>query len=60
MHPDLVRISVFDQIYANEGELSCSETFCQLVGERNCRRAQIVSDQIDAANATVCVGCEWG
>ncbi|KAJ0403153.1 hypothetical protein ATCC90586_010200 [Pythium insidiosum] len=50
--PDLIKISIFDQIYAGEGEIPCAETFCKLVGEAKCRRNQLVSSQIDAVNAT--------
>lgn len=55
--PELLKISIFDQIYAGEGEKPCVEVFCELVGESACRRRQIVSSQIDAAVATVSVGC---
>ena len=52
--PDNIKISIYDQIYATAGkELPCSEEFCKLVGENFCRRSQIVSSQIDAANAKV-------
>ncbi|CAI5713627.1 unnamed protein product [Peronospora effusa] len=50
--PDDIKISIYDQIYPTKKELSCSEEFCKLVGEKLCRRSQIVSSQIDAANAT--------
>lgn len=51
--PDLIKISIFDQIYAKDGEKQCVDVFCELVGESACRRKQIVSSQIDAANAKV-------
>ncbi|KAF1313277.1 Hydroxyproline n-acetylglucosaminyltransferase, partial [Globisporangium splendens] len=51
MSPDLVKISIFDQIYAKEGEKQCVEVFCELMGEAACRRKQIVSSQIDAKDA---------
>ncbi|RLN38271.1 hypothetical protein BBJ28_00021200 [Nothophytophthora sp. Chile5] len=50
--PDNVKISIFDQIYEAEHERPCADIFCELVGEAECRRSQIVSSQIDAANAT--------
>ena len=56
--PDDIKISIYDQIYSTKEELSCSEAFCKLVGEQLCRRSQIVSSQIDAANATVGNGAE--
>lgn len=52
MSPDLVRVSIFDQIYVAEGERPCAEVYCELVGE-TCRRSQLVSRQIDAKDATV-------
>jgi hypothetical protein len=51
LSPDLITISVFDQIYAKDGEKPCVEVFCELVGESSCRRSQLVSRQIDAADA---------
>lgn len=51
--PDRVRVSLYDQIYEAEGERPCVDVFCDLVGEGECRRAQMVSSKIDAANATV-------
>lgn len=51
--PELVKVSVFDQIYAKDGEKQCVDVFCELVGESACRRSQIVSSQIDAAAAKV-------
>lgn len=53
LSPDLVKISVFDQIYTKDSEKQCVEVFCELVGESACRRSQIVSSQIDAAAAKV-------
>ncbi|TMW60402.1 hypothetical protein Poli38472_000444 [Pythium oligandrum] len=50
--PDLLKISIFDQIYLSEGEKPCIETFCELVGEAKCRRSQLVATQIDALVAT--------
>lgn len=49
----MITISVFDQIYAKDGEKPCVEVFCELVGESSCRRSQLVSRQIDAADAKV-------
>ncbi|DAZ92608.1 TPA: hypothetical protein N0F65_009571 [Lagenidium giganteum] len=51
VEPDLIKISIFDQIYPNEGERQCVDVYCELVGA-TCRRSQIVSSQIDAVNAT--------
>eukprot|EP00644_Phytophthora_capsici_P001598 jgi/Phyca11/131769/e_gw1.112.70.1 len=50
--PDNIKISIYDQIYPAEKERQCVDVFCELVGEAYCRRSQIVSSQIDAANAT--------
>ncbi|CAI5746318.1 unnamed protein product [Peronospora destructor] len=50
--PDDIKISIYDQIYPTKKELPCSEEFCKLVEEQLCRRSQIMSSQIDAANAT--------
>ncbi|TDH72556.1 hypothetical protein CCR75_003673 [Bremia lactucae] len=50
--PNNLKISIHDQIYPAENERSCVDVFCELVGEKDCHRAQIVSSQIDAANAT--------
>lgn len=51
--PELLKVSIYDQIYLAEGERQCVDVFCELVGEAECRRNQIVSSQIDALNATV-------
>jgi hypothetical protein len=51
--PELIRISIYDQIYEAENEIECIEAFCQLMGEAKCRRSQLVSSKIDALNATV-------
>lgn len=48
--PDLLRVSIFDQIYAGDGEKPCVDTYCELIGPE-CRRSQIVSSQIDAKDA---------
>lgn len=50
--PQNVMISIYDQIYPEQGERQCIDVFCELVGEEYCRRDQIVSSQINAANAT--------
>ncbi|CAI5729185.1 unnamed protein product [Hyaloperonospora brassicae] len=50
--PDNLKISIYDQIYPARDERSCADVFCELVGQDNCRREQIVSSQIDAVNAT--------
>jgi hypothetical protein len=57
--PDRVRISIFDQLYAAEGERPCIDVFCELVGESECRRSQLVASQIDAANATGPTRARW-
>ncbi|KAI9916252.1 hypothetical protein PsorP6_017892 [Peronosclerospora sorghi] len=50
--PDNIKISIYDQIYLAKNERPCAEVFCELVGDEKCRRLQIVSSPIDAANAT--------
>uniref|UniRef100_A0AAV1TU46 Uncharacterized protein n=1 Tax=Peronospora matthiolae TaxID=2874970 RepID=A0AAV1TU46_9STRA len=50
--PDNLKISIYDQIYPARKERPCADAFCELVGEEDCRRSQIVSSQIDAVNAT--------
>jgi hypothetical protein len=54
VEPNLLKISIFDQIYVNEGEKQCVEVYCDLVGE-SCRRSQIVSSVTDAKDAKVLV-----
>ena len=44
------KISIHDQIHPARNERSCADVFCDLVGEDDCHRAQLV---IDAVNATV-------
>ena len=41
---------IFDQIYTAKNERSCADVFCDLVGEDDCHRAQLV---IYDVNATV-------
>ncbi|RQM20581.1 hypothetical protein B5M09_006858 [Aphanomyces astaci] len=38
-HPDLVAVSIFDQLNFEENELPCFDSYCQLVGEDQCRRS---------------------
>jgi hypothetical protein len=49
--PQLLRVSIHDQIDETERELPCVESYCLLVGERECRRTQIVSTQVKAIDA---------
>ncbi|OQR87601.1 hypothetical protein ACHHYP_08494 [Achlya hypogyna] len=52
VHPELVRVSVFDQLYLKDGEVRCIDAYCSKVGEANCRRSQTVNSTIDADDAT--------
>ncbi|ETV95286.1 hypothetical protein H310_11187 [Aphanomyces invadans] len=37
-HPELVAVSIFDQLNYDEKELPCFDSYCQIVGEDNCNR----------------------
>ncbi|OQS02631.1 hypothetical protein THRCLA_05015 [Thraustotheca clavata] len=51
--PDLLAVSIFDQIYEEEGEGRCYDAYCDKVGEENCRRNQLRrNDTINALYAT--------
>ncbi|KAF0695803.1 Aste57867_13400 [Aphanomyces stellatus] len=52
LHPDLLRVSIFDQIYLDQGELRCIDAYCTKVGDANCRRHQMVNSTVDADDAT--------
>ncbi|KAG9398655.1 hypothetical protein AC1031_014437 [Aphanomyces cochlioides] len=52
VHPELLRVSIFDQIYLHQGELQCIDAYCRNVGEADCRRTQVVHSMIDADQAT--------
>ncbi|RHY35824.1 hypothetical protein DYB25_006108, partial [Aphanomyces astaci] len=38
--PDLIAVSVFDQIDLDANELPCFDEYCKLVGDANCHRAE--------------------
>ncbi|KDO28303.1 hypothetical protein SPRG_06353 [Saprolegnia parasitica CBS 223.65] len=51
--PDLLSVSIFDQIYEEQGEGRCYDAYCDKVGEANCRRSQLRrNDTINALHAT--------
>ncbi|KAF0696817.1 Aste57867_12479 [Aphanomyces stellatus] len=51
--PDLLAISLFDQLYLHENETRCYDTYCAKVGEATCRRHQLrFNETIDADTAT--------
>jgi hypothetical protein len=52
-HPELLRVSIHDQIFEAKGDLTCVDAYCRLVDEINCRRDQIVSTKVDASQAAV-------
>ncbi|EQC36131.1 hypothetical protein SDRG_06247 [Saprolegnia diclina VS20] len=52
VHPELVHVSIFDQIYLDKGEIRCIDAYCSKVGEAACRRSQMVNSTIDADDAT--------
>ncbi|KDO23105.1 hypothetical protein SPRG_11949 [Saprolegnia parasitica CBS 223.65] len=52
VHPELVHVSIFDQIYLKDGEIRCIDAYCSKVGEAACRRSQMVNSTIDADDAT--------
>nr|CCA18910.1 conserved hypothetical protein [Albugo laibachii Nc14] len=48
--PDLLRVSIVDQISLRDGEKTCVESYCNLVGQ-SCRVSQVIWKQIDALDA---------
>ena len=50
--PDLLRVSIVDQISLRDGEKTCVESYCNLVGQ-SCRVSQVIWKQIDALDAKV-------
>ncbi|OQR96008.1 hypothetical protein THRCLA_07403 [Thraustotheca clavata] len=52
VHPEFIHVSIFDQIYLNEGEIRCIDAYCNKVGEAACRRNQMVNSTLDANDAT--------
>ena len=51
--PGNFKLAFYDQIYPARNERSYAEVFCELVGDDDCHRAQLVSSQIDAVNERV-------
>ncbi|CAK4465781.1 unnamed protein product [Aphanomyces euteiches] len=39
-HPELISVSIFDQLNFDENEKRCFDAYCDLVGEENCHRSE--------------------
>ncbi|KAF0716621.1 hypothetical protein As57867_002743, partial [Aphanomyces stellatus] len=40
VRPDLIQVSIFDQLNFDEGEKSCFDAYCDLVGDDQCKRSE--------------------